>query len=176
MPYCPNCGKEIKEDDKFCPSCGQPLWKIEAQTQAHQIVTAHEEVRHRPTGVTILAILEALGGLLLLIGGIFLFLFAGFFIPRVMMPREAMGLFPFFISGFLGVIGVVLLIIAALNFLIAYGFWNGRGWAWTLGIIFACLGLIMGLFSLPSGIIQIIINALILYYLTRPNVKRYFGK
>ena len=172
MPYCPNCGKEIKEDDKFCPSCGQALWKVETP----QVITTYEEVRSRPTGVTILAILEALGGLLFLIGGIFLLLFAGFFLPRMMIPHGAIEFLPFFFSGFIGGIVLVLLILAALNFLIAYGFWNGRGWAWTLGIIFACLGLIMGLLSLPSGIIQILINALILYYLTRPNVKRYFGK
>ena len=23
MPYCSNCGKEIKEDSKFCPHCGE---------------------------------------------------------------------------------------------------------------------------------------------------------
>ncbi|MBN2335571.1 zinc-ribbon domain-containing protein [Candidatus Bathyarchaeota archaeon] len=25
MPYCPNCGKEISEDDEFCSKCRQPL-------------------------------------------------------------------------------------------------------------------------------------------------------
>jgi DNA-directed RNA polymerase subunit RPC12/RpoP/vacuolar-type H+-ATPase subunit I/STV1 len=25
MPYCPNCGKEVKEDAVFCPYCGQSL-------------------------------------------------------------------------------------------------------------------------------------------------------
>ena len=25
MPYCPKCGKEVKEDAVFCPYCGQSL-------------------------------------------------------------------------------------------------------------------------------------------------------
>lgn len=75
-----------------------------------------------------------------------------------------------------GAIGVVLMIIGLVTFFIAYGVWNGRGWAWTVGIVFAALGLIMGLTTLPSGIINVLFNALIIYYLTRPHVKRFFGK
>jgi uncharacterized membrane protein YvbJ len=25
MPYCPECGKEIKDDAMFCPRCGAPI-------------------------------------------------------------------------------------------------------------------------------------------------------
>ena len=25
MPYCPNCGEEISEDDEYCPKCKYPL-------------------------------------------------------------------------------------------------------------------------------------------------------
>jgi len=25
MPFCPNCGKEVRADDAFCPSCGYNL-------------------------------------------------------------------------------------------------------------------------------------------------------
>jgi len=69
-----------------------------------------------------------------------------------------------------------MMIIGVINFIIAYGFWNGRGWAWTLGLIFSVLSIIIGIISLPGGIPGIIIYALVLYYLTRPYVKRFFGK
>ncbi len=28
MPYCENCGAEMKEDAKFCPSCGATMGKV----------------------------------------------------------------------------------------------------------------------------------------------------
>ena len=33
MPYCPNCGKEIGADDKFCEECGTPIAAESAGTQ-----------------------------------------------------------------------------------------------------------------------------------------------
>jgi len=33
-------------------------------------------------------------------------------------------------------------------FLLAYGFWTGRGWAWILGIIFSIVGIVLGVVSL----------------------------
>lgn len=75
--------------------------------------------------------------------------------------------------------GGLLLILALVGFVLAYGFWTGKGWAWILGIIFSIIGIIIGLVSIignPSSVIGIIINGLILYYLTRPHVKAWFGK
>jgi len=46
--------------------------------------------------------------------------------------------------------------------LLPYGFLKARPWAWTLGAILFAL-------SIPIGLIY-------LYYLTRPHVKKYFGK
>ena len=31
MPYCPNCGEEIKPGNKFCSNCGNPLQSTPAQ-------------------------------------------------------------------------------------------------------------------------------------------------
>ena len=30
--YCTNCGAELREDDRFCPSCGQPTAVAKAPT------------------------------------------------------------------------------------------------------------------------------------------------
>ncbi|MEM2928510.1 MAG: hypothetical protein QXP60_06065 [Nitrososphaerota archaeon] len=134
------------------------------------------EKRERPLGVTILAILEAIGGIIYLAGilliGLFLGMMTGF------MPEEIpeMGFF----GGFLGMIAlvgsIVLLILGLVSFLLAYGLWTGKGWAWTLTLIFSIIGILLGLVSLPVGIITILINVVILYYLTRPHVKAFFGK
>jgi predicted membrane protein len=82
----------------------------------------------------------------------------------------------FFGEVVLGIIGLVLLLIGLFSFVVAYGFWNGLGWAWTIGIILNILGVLSNLASLPGGIFGLLLNGLILYYLTRPHVKRYFGK
>jgi hypothetical protein len=44
-----------------------------------------------------------------------------------------------------------------------------------LTIILSALGIIIGIVSLPSGIITIVIDALIIYYFTRSYVKEFFG-
>ena len=69
-----------------------------------------------------------------------------------------------------------MLIIGVLGFAVAYGYWNGRDWIWTVGMIITVIGLIMGIFSLLESIIGLIINGLIIFYLTNPYIKRWFGK
>ena len=120
----------------------------------------------RPTGISIIAGLEVLGGLFFLGIGALLF-FAGAFVSQLtaLIPGVVVG-----------TIGVVLIIFGLVTFFIAYGVWNGRGWAWTVGVVFAALGLIIGLMTLPGGIVTLLVDGLIIYYLTRPHVKKFFGK
>ena len=175
MPYCPKCGAEASEGTRFCPSCGQDLSATTAA--APQAARTPEQVKQRPTGVTILAILQILGGLLFLVLGGFALVIAGFLGMAGMVPdMPEMPMFPLFLSGAAAIIGIIMIAIGILSFAVAYGYWNGLGWAWTLGLVVAVIGLVMGLTSLPSGIVGIIIDALVIYYLTRPHVKTYFGK
>jgi hypothetical protein len=127
-------------------------------------------VKERPVGVTILAILEIIVGLVSFFGGLGAVILGGVLGGLIGGTGGVAAL----IGGV--VIGGILVIIGLVSFVIAYGFWKGSGWAWILGLIFAVIGLIMGLISLPSGIITILMEALILYYLTRPHVKEFFGK
>jgi hypothetical protein len=135
------------------------------------------EKRERPLGVTILAILEAIGGIIYIVGILLIGLF--FEMITTFMPETMPRMVGFF-RGFLGmivlVIAIILLILGLISFLLAYGLWTGKGWAWTLTLIFSIIGILLGLVSLPTGIITILINVLILYYLTRPHVKAFFGK
>lgn len=173
MPFCTKCGKEVKEGDSFCPHCGQTL-SIQVVKSVPQAPSVSNRVTQRPTGITIIAILEVLGGLvffglgaiILLIAGI---LGAGFRTANFPVLGSITGII-------LGVIGLILVIIGIINFVIAYGYWSGRTWAWTMGMVFAVLGIIIGLITLPGGMIRIILDVLIVYYLTRPHVKAFFGK
>ncbi|GBC71745.1 hypothetical protein HRbin02_01533 [Candidatus Calditenuaceae archaeon HR02] len=128
----------------------------------------------RPTGVTVLAILEIIGAILSLLAAM-----AFFALGALAGAGSELGVMGGLFAAFGVAFGGLLLILALIGFVIAYGFWTGKGWAWILGIIFSIIGIIIGLVSIignPTSIIGIIINGLILYYLTRPHVKAWFGK
>jgi hypothetical protein len=109
--------------------------------------------KQRPLGVTIIAILMIISGIALLSTGAILLVVG---------------------------IGVVPIVLGIASFVMAYGLWKGKGWAWTITLILSVISIISAIVSIVFGgsgaIINIIINAIIIYYLYRPNVKAYFGK
>jgi len=115
--------------------------------------------KQRPIGVTIIALLAILGGIAFLGSGIG---------TLILIPL--MGIF----------IGSGLFILGLAYFLMAYGLWKARSWAWTLTLILSGIGIIVGIGSIIVGnigsIFHIIINAIVIYYLYRPNVKSFFNK
>jgi len=133
----------------------------------------------RPTGITVLAILAGLGGIILVIAGVAVGAMASAISDFVEANAASFGLGVVDITGF---IEAALLAIAAIAFIfgilyivVAYGFWIGAGWSRWLAIILLILDIIGGIVSLPGGIITIIIAGLILWYLMQPHVKAYFG-
>lgn len=48
MPYCTNCGKQFPDDAKFCPECGTPVIKGQAQSQEQRKQEYAGEVRKCP--------------------------------------------------------------------------------------------------------------------------------
>lgn len=120
--------------------------------------------RDRPTGVTILAILEIILGILYGLGGLLFYVAADF------MAEYAYNMLG--VAG--GDIGAVLMIYALIRFVLAWGFLGGQGWSRIMGLVLAVLGILGGFLTLPLGIIDFILNGLIIYYLTRPYVVDYF--
>ncbi len=119
----------------------------------------------RPTGVTILAILN--------------FLWAGL--------HALLAVLFFFIGAEDAAVGVVALILAAIGLAIGIGLWKLRNWARIVTIVLVglslplsvllLLGLLIG-FELGSLIFQAIFVALyawIIWYLFQPHVKDAFG-
>ncbi len=135
------------------------------------------EKKSRPTGVTILAILEVLEGLFGILAGLGL-LAAGAILGTGMFEIPAM--LGALAGALVGTLGLMMLVFGIVSFLLAYGLWNGRRWAWTWTLVFAVIGLIFGVLQMlgspGSGIVQVIISGIIIYYLYRPYVKTYFGK
>ena len=136
----------------------------------------------RPFGVTVLAILEVICSLFFLGNGALLITEAASF--EVEIPEGGRPILGSFVMGLFTAIGIILfsmisiifIIIGLIALLITYGLCTGKGWAWKLCLIFSIIGIIIGVLSLPLGVISLIINILILYYLTRQQVKAFFGK
>ena len=78
------------------------------------------------------------------------------------------------------VIGVVVLLMGILYLAVGIGFFGGKGWSWTLGVIVSVIGIVLAIVQVAFGswgsIVSLLIGGLILYYLMRPHVKTFFGK
>ena len=136
--------------------------------------------KQRPTGVSILAILAALGGILCLIGALVLGILATAMEEFIESAIEEQGVTVLpgageFVSAIVLAIAAVAAIFGIFYLIAAYGLWIGASWAWWLTIILSVIGIILGIISLPPGIIGIIIDIIIIYYFTRPHVKEFFG-
>ncbi|MFB2836104.1 hypothetical protein [Floridanema evergladense] len=139
----------------------------------------------RPTGVTILAVLQIIGAVLnLLIGG-FSLLFGGAMLTAgtagtagTADAAAAAQIGPM-MAGF-GIAGIISGIIGLIG---GYGLFTLKGWGWTLAIVFAAWNIISNLIAIftkvgnvAGAIVGIVISGLIIYYLSQSNVKRAFGK
>ncbi len=91
----------------------------------------------RPVGITILAVLEVLIGIVGLLASLLIIGFSALFatLPTVGPLLGAIGL----------VIGGVVLFFSIIWLATGVGFLHGRGWSWTLGMIFSILSVGLGL-------------------------------
>ncbi|MGA3405208.1 MAG: hypothetical protein ABSD49_05715 [Candidatus Bathyarchaeia archaeon] len=123
----------------------------------------------RPTGVAILAILEAIAAVYYLVTGFGEFIATSILrtLARSGIPSDIIPLIPRFV-------GAVLIIFGLVSLLLAWGLWTGKGWARMTALVFAILSIIVSLISFH--LIGLVIDVVIIYYLTRPNVKQFFTK
>jgi uncharacterized membrane protein (DUF2068 family) len=118
-------------------------------------------------------VLQILLGILELLGGVALAV-ATFVLPEI-FPHVR-----FFASRSI-FSGLGLVTFALVDFILAYGLWKGKGWAWVGSLIFAVIGLVFSALSLfmrarvGEGV-SLILDLIILYYLMQPRVQSYFGK
>jgi len=142
--------------------------------------------RHRPFGVTLLAILEILYGIVVLLGGLVLFGVAYLVGSQDLIDQLGPNVPQWLINAgpaLFGALGLVLVIMAIIAFLLAWGFLKGKHWAWVLGIVFMVLNILGSVISAVgsgslSGIatlgFSILIPVIILIYLLLPSTKAWF--
>jgi hypothetical protein len=71
-----------------------------------------------------------------------------------------------------GIVMGVVAIMAAISFVLGYGLWKGKAWSWWVEALGAVLSMLT-VFVL--NIIGAVVGAVVLYYLTRKEIKAYFG-
>jgi hypothetical protein len=131
--------------------------------------------QHRPTGITIIAILMIIGGIILLFTGI---------TPLFLGPLISIDISDYQFSqlGLLITIGgLVLVALGIASFIVSWGLLKGKGWARTITLIISIIAIIFAIISLISSedlihIIPVIIYGVIIYYMFTKKVKLFFGK
>ena len=160
MTFCQSCGKEFTADENFCSGCGKPRF------------TPVQNSIRRPTGVTVLGILQIILGIILVISTVMVGVMSGM-----------MGDYLYFgemTSVIGGAVTAVLALLAAFSFLIASALFSGKRWGRTIVIAFSIANLIMEAASLAVGNVfgigGMILNGIVLYYMWRPHVIAYFSR
>lgn len=125
--------------------------------------------RTRPIGITILAVVALLGGLL-----------------NILVGTDLLGLSGATTAsdGDLAVpVGILMLLSAALLIVDAYGLWALKAWGWTLAVVLMVLAFLLNLLQyvndntlLVPMLVSAVIPAAILWYLFQPNVKAAFDR
>ena len=132
--------------------------------------------QHRPTGITIIAVLMIIGGIVLLFTGITP-LFIG---PLISIDSSsdsstsALGLL-------ITIGGLVLVALGIASLIVSWGLLKGKRWARTITLIISFIAIIFAIISLASSsdlihIISVIIYGIIIYYMFTNKVKLFFGK
>jgi hypothetical protein len=126
----------------------------------------------RPIGITILGIIEILIGVLGLLVSVAIIGVSALFstLPAVGTRIGTVGV----------VIGGVFLFFSLIWLATGVGFLHGKGWAWTLGMIFTVLSILGAAYVAFTGLYQagyaLGFWVLMIFYLTRSRVKTFFGK
>jgi uncharacterized membrane protein YfcA len=114
-----------------------------------------------PRGILIITILTVISGVLLLIMSIYAF--------NLLLPLGGIYLMG---PAFLFILGVT-------SLFTAYGLYRGKNWSWKLLLVLSGFGAAGYLLNVVNGqfisIIGVIYNSVIIYYMYRPKVRRYYG-
>ena len=141
---------------------------------------------NRPTGVTVIAVLDFLGAALLVCVGLLAFVGMGF-LATLARASSGSAIPTAVLAGMGVVIGVVVLFFAAISAIIGYGILNLKEWARIIQMVFAGIAVVFGGLGLLASLVhfQIIgmfisairvgIGLLIFWYLMQPQVKAAFA-
>jgi hypothetical protein len=131
---------------------------------------------NRPTGVTIIAALVIINGILLIIGA----LVAGsIVVVSALTPIFASGTGTVIRAG-LGVAGIFILLDGILHLFVGGGLLSLRNWAWWVAVIISGLTVLGSIFELVArgriNGLSTIISVIIFVYLLLPDIRAHFAR
>ncbi len=125
----------------------------------------------RPLGVTLLALLNILGGALFIFSGISML-----FMGKAMYAGVVGGTHKIVAQHLMG---ITVLAFGLLGVAIGYGLWKLKEWARIIYLIILAIGILFSFLMIIYGFKSyggyLIIYAIIVWYLTRPHVKEAFS-
>jgi len=121
-----------------------------------------EKVKNKiPRGILIITILSVISGILLVIMSIYAF--------NLLLP----------IGGIYLMGPAFLFILGFTSLFTAYGLYRRQNWSWKLLLVLSGFGAAGYLLNVVNGqfisIIGVIYNSVIIYYMYRPHVRKYYG-
>jgi hypothetical protein len=116
------------------------------------------------TVVKIISILGYIGAGLGILSGIIL-LFGGAFIAGMMPLADIPALTGALIGAAITVLSIVIILFSIFCIFLARALWNHKKWARIVFIVFSVIAILANLFSLPAGVIGVVINGFIVYFL-----------
>lgn len=140
----------------------------------------------RPTGVTILAILNFIGAGLCVLLGLGMMLGGGFIATMLSQQGQGSAGAAGVLAGLGAAAGIFIIIIGGVGALVGFGLWKLKGWARIVSIVLAGIGgalqllgmlgtlVHFNLFALMWGAFWVAVDALIIWYLLKPEVKAAF--
>ncbi len=119
--------------------------------------------KKRPMAVKILVLIVALGSVIPILAGVMMLTggtFEGYFMQELLSQ---------ILPAYYVVVGVIGLVLA-------WGLWISRGWAWIIALIIFIIGIIIDLVTLPTGIVGVVIDGVVVYLLMRTDTRTFCGR
>lgn len=189
MPACKACGAKAPDDAKFCPTCGTYFPAAAAPPVSAPPPSPEfpapppapgAPLPARPLGVTIVALWSLATGPFLLLAGIALIALgptiAGDAAVQEQLRSAVPGADPSLVSAVAQVVGAGLVMLGLAMPVVGYGLYQRKRWAWSGAMGLTVAWLAFGLLLLPAGLVVLALAGFLLWYFTRPGVKRWLGR
>ena len=128
----------------------------------------------RPTFLSIICVLLAILGVIILLGGILIAISGNTDLMTEALAEAGLS----GAEGLIVAMGVFAVAVGLLALVVVYFLWNGKTFGWYLAMVFLVLVAILGILSFlsfPYGLLGLLVAILLIWYFLRPNVREFFG-